>query len=90
MTFSRREAKLINVHCSSQKAFWLCNFLVWSSIFDNKASTYDDFSLSKKYINDGLSSLQIVFGPPTSSYEVEFAMAIIKYLWRSFAIENKC
>ena len=48
------------------------------------------FSCQKKYINDSLSSSQTLFGRPTSSYEVEFAIAIIKYLQRSFAVKNKC
>ena len=32
-----------------------------------------NFSHSKKYINDGLSSSQNIFGRPTSSYEVVFS-----------------
>ena len=48
------------------------------------------FSCRKKYTNDSLSLSQTLFGRPTSSYEVEFATAIIKYLRRSFAVKNKC
>ena len=48
------------------------------------------FSCRKKYINESRSSSQTLFGRPTSLYEVEFAIAIIKYLQRSFAVENKC
>ena len=45
------------------------------------------FSCRKKYINGSLSSSQTPFGCPTSSYEVEFATTIIKYLRWSYAVK---
>ena len=57
---------------------------------DDNRNNYDGILLLKLCIYNGLRSSQKVFGRPTSLYEVESTMAIIKYLRRSCAVKNEC